>query len=128
MTIRTNNSFPPSGPTPGPNLSSTPTFNVGLFFGAVTAPAFSAIIGFITLVVINSHITFYYRKTVIVEDLTSSKFDMKETIWIGGISFSNTTETWNCMLEIPNNKYQVKRAKDLGHQFMLLAGKIGDGY
>lgn len=37
-------------------------------------------------------------------------------------------EAWNYKLEIPDNKCQAEMAEDLGHHFMLLAEKMGDGY
>lgn len=53
---------------------------------------------------------------------------MKGTILIGGIPFSKTVEAWNYMLGIPDETRRAEVAEDLGHQFILLAKKMGDGY
>lgn len=38
------------------------------------------------------------------------------------------TEAWNYMLGISDNKREAEVAEDLGHQFVFLAKKMGDGY
>lgn len=128
MTIETDDSSPPTSSAPSFTPSSAPTFDVGLVAGTVTLSTPCAIAGRNTPVVINPHRIFYYRIAATAEDLTTSKLYMKGTIWIGEIPFSNTTEAWNYMLEIPNNKRQAKLAKDHEHQFVFLLGKMGNNY
>ena len=71
---------------------------------SVTGPAPGVIAGRVAPVVIDpTKNNYFYGKQVMVEDLTSSKLYMKETIWIGGIRFGETGEAWNYMLGIPDD-------------------------
>lgn len=109
-----NHSSLPTGLASGLALSPTPTFDIGLVFNAIIAPAPSDIADCIVPMVINPHMTFYYRKMVTIKDLTSSKLYMKRTIQIERILFSNTTQAWNYMVGILDNECQAEVAKDFG--------------
>ncbi len=80
----TNNSSTFAGPTPDPALSLTFNFApepaLSFVFGDATVFALSAIIVHITFIVINSNISFYYRKMITIEDFTSSKIYIKAII------------------------------------------------
>lgn len=62
------------------------------------------------------------------KDFTSSKLYIKGTIWIGEILFGEIEETWNYILDILDEIQKSKVAKYLGHQFIIFAEKIRDGY
>lgn len=95
---------------------------------APAGPAPGAVAGRVAPVVMEPNTPFYYGKAVTAEDFTKTKLYMKGTIWVGGIPFTDTTDAWNYMLGIPDDKRRAEVAEDLGHQFVLLAGKMGDGY
>ena len=98
-------------------------------FFAPAGPAPGVIAGRVASMVIDpTKGNYFYEKQVTAEDLTSSKLYMKKTIWIGGIPFGETGEAWNYMLGIPDDTRRAEVAEDLGHQFILLAEKMGDGY
>lgn len=88
MTIGINNFSPPANftsgpiPSPAPGLAPNfiPAFNIALVPDAVTALLFGAVAGRIAPMVINLHITFYYGKAVLKEDLTNSKLYIKRII------------------------------------------------
>ncbi len=128
MTIGINNSSTPAGPAPDSVVGPAAGSVAGPATGAVTGPALGAVAGRVAPVVMEPNTPFYYGKAVTAEDFTSSKLYMKETIWIGGIPFTDTTDAWNYMLGIPDNKHRAEVAEDLGHQFVLLAEKMGDSY
>lgn len=92
MTIGTNNSSPPADFVPDPAPSLTPAFDVGLVSSTVTTSTPGIIASCFAPVIINPHMTFYYEKVVMAEDLTNSKLYIRGIIWIGRILFSNTTE------------------------------------
>lgn len=92
MTIRINDFFLPASPAPSPTLNPTFTFGISFVPNTVTIPALGIVTGYIASVILNLYTMFYYRKAVMAEDLTSSKFYMKRTILIREILFSNTTE------------------------------------
>ena len=118
-----------AGPAPDSVTSPAPGSVAGPAPDSVTGPAPSVVAGRVALVVIDpTKGNYFYGKQITVEDLTSSKLYMKGTIWIGGIPFGETGEAWNYMLGIPDDKQRAKVVKDLGHQFILLAEKMGDGY
>lgn len=77
MAIVTNDFFLLTGLTPGPTPNPTPMFNIGLIPGVVIISALDAIAGRVIPVVQNPLTTFYYRKTVKAEDLTSLKLYIK---------------------------------------------------
>lgn len=80
MIIGTNDSSQLAGPVPGSTPSLDPIFNTRLDLGTVTGPTPSTVAGHVTLMVINLYTTFYYRKSIIVEDLISSKLFMKKIV------------------------------------------------
>lgn len=80
MIIGTNNSSPLAGPALSPTLSLASAFNVGFVSGAMTFPAPDAVVGSVALVVINLDTMFFYGKTIMAEDLTSSKLYIKRII------------------------------------------------
>ena len=141
----TDDYFAPAGPTFGSVAGPASDFIISSALGSVTGPApdsvtgpTSGIIAGSTPGVVVSRIAFividltkgnyFYEKQVIAEDLTNSKLYMKETIWIEGIPFGEIGKAWNYMLDIPDDTQRAKVAKDLGHQFILLAEKMRDGY
>lgn len=128
MIIGTNDSSPSSGLAFDLAPSLSLLLNIGLVSGTVTASTLADVASCVTPVIINSHTMFYYRKTVMTEDLTNLKFYIKGIIWIEEIPFSNTIEAENYMFRSSDNKRWAKVIKDLGHQFVFLAKKIEDGY
>ena len=145
MTIGTNDFSAPADPAPGfvtdPALGSiarpAPDSVTSLASGSITGPAPDSvtdpapdvIAGRVALVVIDSTKgNYFYGKQVTTEDFTSSKLYMKGTIWIRGIPFGETGKAWNYMLGISDDTRKAKVTEDLGHQFIFLAEKMGDGY
>ena len=117
-----------TGPAPDSVTSPAPSSVAGPTPDSVTGPGPSVVAGRVAPVVIEpTKGNYFYGKQVMAEDLTSSKLYMKGTIWIGGIPFGETSEAWNYMLGIPDNTRRAKVAKDLGHQFILLVKKMGNG-
>ena len=145
MTIGIDDFSSPAGPTSssviGPTLGSIagPTLDsvISPASGSVADPAPNFVTGPAPAIV-TSHIApvvidltksnYFYEKQVMAENLTSSKLYMKRTIWIGAIPFRETGKVWNYMLSISDNTQKAEVAKNLGHQFIFLAEKIGDGY
>ena len=118
-----------AGPAPDSVTSPAPGSVAGPAPDSVTSPAPGVVAGRVAPVMINpTKGNYFYRKQVTAEDLTSSKLYMKGTIWIGGIPFGETGEAWNYMLGILDDTQKAEVAKDFGHQFILLAEKMGDGY
>ena len=134
-----------AGPALGYGTGPAPSFVAGSTLDSVTSPASGSVVcptpdsvtsaapsdvaGHVVLVVIDSTKgNYFYRKQVMTEDLTSFKLYMKGTIWIRGILFGKTSKAWNYMFGIPDNPQRAELAKDLGHQFIFLAKKMGDGY
>ena len=145
MTIGTDDFSAPAGlapgsvtvPAPGSIAGPAPDSVTSPAPGSVAGPAPDSVIGLapgvvagrVAPVVINpTKSNYFYGKQVTVKNLTSSKLYMKGTIWIKGIPFGETGEAWNYMLGIPDNTRRAEVAEDLGHQFIFLAEKMGDGY
>ena len=126
-----------TGSTPGSVASPAPDSIISPAPGSVAGPAPDSITNLapgvvasrVTPVVIDStKDNYFYGKQVTAEDLISSKPYMKGIIWIRDILFDETSKAWNYMLGIPDDIQRAEVAKDLGHQFILLAKKMGDGY
>ncbi len=50
---------------------------------------------------------------------------IKATIWIGGVPFPSLDKAWEYMLEISNDDQQREIAKDITHQQVLSAERMG---
>lgn len=83
--------------------SSTPSSIAALSTGTITGSIFDAITGYIAFIVINSNISFYYKKLVMTKNFTSLKLEIKEILWIGKILFTDILDAWNYMLGISDN-------------------------
>ncbi len=71
---------------------------------------------------------FFIRKPVIVADNITSRIYTKSIIWIGGILFSSLDKAWKYMLNIPNRLQRLEIAKEIAHQQVLAAEKMGCKY
>ncbi len=50
---------------------------------------------------------------------------IKATIWIGGVPFPGLNKAWEYMLEISNDDQQREIAKNIAHQQVLSAERMG---
>ncbi len=68
---------------------------------------------------------FFIVKPVITLDNRTAQMYIKATIWIGGVLFSSLDEAWDYMLRIPNDDQRREIAKDIAHQQVLSAERMG---
>ncbi len=68
---------------------------------------------------------FFIGKPVTVLNNTTARMYIKATIWIGGVPFPSLDEAWEYMLAIPDDDQRCETAKDIAHQQVLSAERMG---